>query len=72
MLSHGAVAQRLKAHVKAVASACPSLQDKSVDPHVLRHACPMSLLHADVGTHIIALWLRHAGVRSTDATSTRT
>ena len=35
--------------------------------HVLRHSCAMSLLQAGVDTAVIALWLGHAGVRSTDA-----
>lgn len=37
------------------------------DPNVLRHSCAMSLLQAGVDTTVIALWLGHAGVRSTDA-----
>ena len=35
--------------------------------HTLRHSCAMSLLQAGVDTSVIALWLGHAGVRSTDA-----
>ena len=38
-LSRDAVAQRLSTHVKAAAQACPSLLEKSVHPHVLRHSC---------------------------------
>ena len=38
-----------------------------IHPHVLRHSCAMSLLQAGVDTSVIALWLGHAGVRSTDA-----
>ncbi|WP_329139760.1 tyrosine-type recombinase/integrase [Streptomyces sp. NBC_01476] len=41
------------------------------DPHTAsadtRHSCAMSLLQAGVDTTVIALWLGHAGVRSTDA-----
>jgi site-specific recombinase XerD len=33
--------------------------------HVLRHSCTMSLLQAGVDTTVIALWLGHADVRST-------
>ncbi len=40
---------------------------KRIHPHVLRHSCAMSLLQAGVDTSVIALWLGHAGVRSTDA-----
>lgn len=66
-LSRDAVAQRLSVHVKAAAQSCPSLLEKSVHPHVLRHSCAMSLLQAGVDTTVIALWLGHADVRSTDA-----
>ena len=66
-LSRDAVAQRLATHVKTATKTCPSLHDKSVHPHVLRHSCAMSLLQAGVDTTVIALWLGHAGVRSTDA-----
>ena len=41
-------------------------QGKRVHPHVLRHSCAMTLLQAGVDTSVIALWLGHAGVRSTD------
>jgi site-specific recombinase XerD len=66
-LSRDAVAQRLATHVTTAAKTCPSLTDKAVHPHVLRHSCAMSLLQAGVDTTVIALWLGHAGVRSTDA-----
>ncbi|WP_405614676.1 tyrosine-type recombinase/integrase [Streptomyces sp. NBC_01508] len=66
-LSRDAVAQRLSTHAQAAAETCPSLLEKRVHPHVLRHSCAMSLLQAGVDTTVIALWLGHAGVRSTDA-----
>jgi site-specific recombinase XerD len=66
-LGRDAVAQRLSTHAKAAATTCPTLLDKSIHPHVLRHSCAMSLLQAGVDTTVIALWLGHAGVRSTDA-----
>ncbi|MBD0738859.1 hypothetical protein BGM09_05330 [Streptomyces sp. CBMA29] len=66
-LSRDAVAQRLSTHARTAAHACPSLIDKSIHPHALRHSCAMSLLRAGVDTTVIALWLGHAGVRSTDA-----
>ena len=36
-------------------------------PHVLRHTCAMTLLRAGVDVAVIALWLGHADVRSTNA-----
>jgi site-specific recombinase XerD len=66
-LSRDAVALRVSTHAAAAAERCPSLAGKKVHPHVLRHSCAMGLLHAGVDTSVIALWLGHAGVRSTDA-----
>lgn len=65
-LSRDAVAQRLATHAKTAAQTCPSLLEKNVHPHVLRHSCAMSLLQAGVDTTVISLWLGHAGIRSTD------
>ncbi|MDP4511407.1 tyrosine-type recombinase/integrase [Nonomuraea turcica] len=66
-LSRDAIALRISTHAATAASHCPSLQRKRLHPHVLRHTCAMSLLQAGVDTSVIALWLGHAGVRSTDA-----
>lgn len=66
-LSRDAVALRISTHAASAAQRCPSLQGKPVHPHVLRHTCAMTLLRAGVDTSVIALWLGHAGVRSTDA-----
>lgn len=66
-LSRDAIALRVSTHAATAAQQCPSLLGKNVHPHVLRHSCAMSLLQAGVDTSVIALWLGHAGVRSTDA-----
>jgi site-specific recombinase XerD len=66
-LSRDAVALRVSTHAATAATRCPSLLGKQIHPHVLRHSCAMSLLQAGVDTSVIALWLGHAGVRSTDA-----
>jgi site-specific recombinase XerD len=66
-LSRDAVALRVSTHAATAAKRCPSLLGKRIHPHVLRHSCAMSLLQAGVDTSVIALWLGHAGVRSTDA-----
>ena len=64
-LSRDAVEQRVSTHAKTAAIASASLQTKRLHPHVLRHSCAMSLLQAGVDTTVIALWLGHADVRST-------
>jgi integrase len=46
---------------------CPSLNGKHLHPHVLPDSCAMSLLQAGVGKTVIALWLGHANVHSTNA-----
>ncbi|HET6918253.1 MAG TPA: tyrosine-type recombinase/integrase [Jiangellaceae bacterium] len=66
-LTRDAVALRIATHTATAASRCPSLLGRSIHPHVLRHTCAMSLLQAGVDTSVIALWLGHATVRSTDA-----
>lgn len=66
-LSRDAVALRVTIHATTAQRQCPTLAGKTVHPHVFRHTCAMSLLQAGVDTSVIALWLGHAGVRSTDA-----
>jgi integrase/recombinase XerD len=41
------------------------LKTKTVSPHVLRHTAAMNLLHAGVGSTVIALWLGHESVEAT-------
>jgi site-specific recombinase XerD len=64
-LSRDAVEQRVNVHAKVATVNCPSLAIKQLHPHVLRHSCAMSLLQAGVDTTVIALWLGHADIRST-------
>jgi site-specific recombinase XerD len=66
-LSPDAIERRVAMHASSAAKHCPSLKGKNVHPHVLRHSCAMSLLHARVDVAVIALWLGHADMRSTDA-----
>jgi integrase/recombinase XerD len=58
-LSRDAVEKRLAQHVTAAAGECPSLKEKNVTAHTLRHTAAMRLLHAGVDTSVIALWLGH-------------
>jgi site-specific recombinase XerD len=66
-LSSDAVQRRLALHAQTAARRCPSLAGRTLSPHVLRHTNAMGLLHAGVDTTVIALWLGHADVRSTNA-----
>jgi len=64
-LSRDAVEHRLAKHAATATTACPSLATKTVTPHVLRHTAAMRLLHADVDTTVIALWLGHEQIQTT-------
>jgi site-specific recombinase XerD len=44
---------------------CPSLSQKHVSPHVLRHTAAMEMLQAGVDRSMIALWLGHESVETT-------
>jgi site-specific recombinase XerD len=64
-LTRDALERRLTKHAGAAAAACPSLATKTVTPHVLRHTAAMRLLHAGVDTTVIALWLGHEQIQTT-------
>jgi site-specific recombinase XerD len=64
-LTRDAVARRLAAHGATAADDCPTLHDKTITPHVLRHTAAMRLLRAGVDTAVIALWLGHEQVDTT-------
>ncbi|HEX2680980.1 MAG TPA: tyrosine-type recombinase/integrase, partial [Candidatus Dormibacteraeota bacterium] len=64
-LSRDALEHRLGQHVTRAARVCPSLGPKHVTLHVLRHTAAMRLLHAGVDTAVIALWLGHEQVETT-------
>jgi site-specific recombinase XerD len=64
-LSRDALEKRIAAHAATASAACPSVQAKKITPHVLRHTAAMQLLHAGVDTSVIALWLGHEQVETT-------
>lgn len=64
-LSPDSVKDLLDKHVALARQACPSLRGKRVTPHVLRHTMAMQLLQAGVDRAIIALWLGHESVETT-------
>jgi site-specific recombinase XerD len=64
-LTRDAVARRVAHHTSTAALTCPTLADKNVTPHVLRHTAAMRLLHAGVDTSVIALWLGHENIETT-------
>ncbi|WP_244552868.1 tyrosine-type recombinase/integrase [Bradyrhizobium sp. Ghvi] len=64
-LSADRVQSLLGKHVRVAQKSCPSLKAKSVSPHVLRHSAAMELLQAGVDCSVIALWLGHESVETT-------
>jgi site-specific recombinase XerD len=65
MLSRDALERRLAKHAASAVKTCPSLREKRITPHVLRHTAAMRLLQAGVDTSVIALWLGHEQVETT-------
>jgi site-specific recombinase XerD len=64
-LSRDALERRLALHVAHAAIEQPSLKEKSVTLHTLRHTAAMQLLHAGIDSTVIALWLGHERVETT-------
>ena len=64
-LSRDAVERLVAKHVAVAQSRCPSLTRKKVTPHVLRHTAAMDLLQNGVDRSVIALWLGHESVETT-------
>jgi site-specific recombinase XerD len=65
-LSRDAISRIVSRHVETAVESCPTLGAKRVTPHVLRHTCAMQLLAAGVDVAVIALWLGHESIRTTD------
>ena len=64
-LSRDAVERRITKYTHLAAQTCPSLKGKKVTPHVCRHSTAMDLLHHGVDRSVIALWLGHESVETT-------
>jgi len=64
-LSRDALERLVQKPTQAASPSCASLMGKRVSPHVLRHSPAMELLHHGVDQAVIALWLGHASVETT-------
>jgi len=64
-LSADGVQYLLAKHVACARQSCPSLRDKRVSPHLLRHTAAMELLQGGVERSVIALWLGHESIETT-------
>lgn len=66
-LSRDALEHRLAIHLATAAASCPSIAEKHVTLHTLRHTAAMNLLAQGVDVAVIALWLGHQRTQSADA-----
>jgi integrase/recombinase XerD len=64
-LSRDAVERIVTKYATLAAARCPSLKAKTITPHVLRHSAAMELLQHGVDRSVIALWLGHESVETT-------
>ena len=56
----------LKQHVASAKQSCPSLCNKRVSPHTLRHGCAMLMLQTTHDIRKVSLWLGHSSVQTTE------
>jgi integrase/recombinase XerD len=64
-LSADGVQSLLHKYVVQASAGCTSLRSKRISPHVLRHTAAMELLQAGVDCSVIALWLGHESIETT-------
>lgn len=64
-MSADAVQYLVAKHTATARLPCPSLKDKRVSPHVMRHTAAMELLQSGVEPTVIALWLGHESIKTT-------
>ena len=65
-LSRDGAERVLAKHVAKAGKQCPALAKKRISMHVLRHSVAMDLLQQGVDRSVIALWLGHESIESTE------
>lgn len=64
-LSRDAVEHLVDKHITTAQKSATSLKGRNITPHTLRHSAAMELLHAGVDRSVIALWLGHESMETT-------
>ena len=64
-LARSGVRDRLDRAVSKAAQRCPTLHNRGISPHTIRHTCAMHLLQSGVDLAVIALWLGDADPATT-------
>jgi len=64
-MTRGGFTYLLRKYLRQAVHACPSLQEKYISPHVLRHTCAMMLYQATGDLRKVSLWLGHADMQAT-------
>jgi len=64
-LTEDAIKRRVVKHNDTAKEQCPSLADRRITPHALRHTTAMQLLQNGVDRTVIALWLGHESIETT-------
>lgn len=64
-LSADALQRLVARHIRIAGKTCPTLRRKRVTPHTLRHTTAMDLLQRGVDITVIALWLGHESIETT-------
>jgi len=65
-MSRWGFAYVLRRHAEVATRHCPSLSNKQLSPHVLRHTCAMIVLHATQDLRKVSLWLGHTNLATTE------
>ena len=64
-LSRDGIERIVRKYCTIAAETCPSLRDKRVSPHTLRHTAAMYLLRSGTPCTVVALWLGYESVETT-------